>query len=750
MERKMLSKKRQSEKIDMTVKYVLGVFILVWILPVHAADWSEVQKLKYNYITQVAQHALEQQKRTALPAVPIQFPEDIGDSPRMKITGKSAGKITVQLEEIDNRDGCFVRFKLDQPINMLKKGSGISIIVRSDENSSEEIRLGMRFIAAGGKKSADILPFIPVVNRWGDNPHEIYFDWSFINYRDVEDAIEVLKNVEAVEFTAGARLRAPERGLSREPQSGEITISNMRLVDYLKGSFDPARHSWQAGEEPDLTLQHRCQEVTGNVAEYGSEEGIQSAVESLDLCARTQCWDGSFLDGRRGARTVTSGEYTHGFTTYGILLGYIALERKKVPQLDEVITIGSVTMTRREFYQRMFYRSALSRAGVAAPSGYRDDIIGGNTLITGANRVLGYAIAMRTVADVLTDSEKKNEVLSKFEAVMEEILDAQGKFSGGFPILGEGDRYNGKGIHYDGGYTRTHMDWLVIAVQRTGDLKFVKMLERYQEVFRAVMDADGTGLLPLLSERGRRIKTRHVRLVIPDATAQVGMQYKLPVIAQWGYNCGMADWLEWNGEKRNFWSSMSRTRGYSLGAHSSILLDDFNPEPEPKDLGYLFPQQFPVWSTRLFNKQKELVSTSRVYIKPDGTMENDFKIEVGLYPETVGVPVSVQSPEGTVMAAAVELSGWPRLLPEGADLTVMVNGMEKKKVKPDRPFKIAIQDNAEVVVTGPDILLPPEAGSKKIPFKSVFTLKSVENGRTLPVTLTVHRGTVQYEHTYIR
>lgn len=47
--------------------------------------------------------------------------------------------------------------------------------------------------------------------------------------------------------------------------------------------------------------------MTGIVAGYGGEAGVQSAIDSLDFAARTQCWDGSFLDGRREAVTVASG-----------------------------------------------------------------------------------------------------------------------------------------------------------------------------------------------------------------------------------------------------------------------------------------------------------------------------------------------------------------------------------------------------------------------------------------------------------
>ena len=258
----------------------------------------------------------------------------------------------------------------------------------------------------------------------------------------------------------------------------------------------------------------------------------------------------------------------------------------------------------------------------ATPKDYRDDIIGGNTLITGANRVLGYAIAMRMVAEALTDEARKAEVLAKYKPLMEEIADAQGKFSGGFPVLGEGNRFKGKGIHYDAGYIRTHMDWLVLGVRRTGDPFLVQMLRRYQTVFEAAMGSKGDGILPMISERHQG--TRPVSLILPDATYQVGAKHKLPIIAQWGYNCGMPVWRNWEKRPGNHFTFASHVRGYQLGAHISILVDDMQAAPAPKDLGYLFPRQFPIWSSRLYTKDGKITRTSKMYIHPDGTQISDF------------------------------------------------------------------------------------------------------------------------------
>jgi len=726
-----------------------------------AADWQEVQKIKLDLITLAAKHAMEQQKTTAAEPLAIPFPDELAPHGTMKILAHSPQALTVEVlaAPFDRKKAAetdFVRFTLPKPVDMrpvaplaqartLPVYSGLAFLVKAEPGTSPEVRLGCRLIGTNGKV-ADIQPYVPSLSPWGENPHEIYLDWSLIAYEKAQDAVDVLSSVEAIELTAGAQRRAPERGPSAAPQPAKYTISDLRVVDYLKGSYDPSRQGRRFDEKenkwlpsgPDLTLQHRVQEITGAVAMYGGAAGVQSAIDSLDHAARTQCWDGSFLDGRRGARTVASGEYTYGFTTYGMLCGYSHLEKVKCPALDERLAIGPATLTRREMYQRMFYREAMSRTA-ALPSQYRDDIIGGDTLMTGANRVLGYAISMRMVADILSDQAQKKEVLEKYRATMQQIADAQGKYSGGFAILGEGNIYSDRGIHYDAGYIRTHMDWLIVGAQRTGDPLLVEMLRRYQDVFAAVMDQQGTGLLELLSERtaGHGVAT----LILPDATAQVGLKHKLPIIAQWGYNVGMPVWKAWNEKSGNHWTFAGHARGYSLGSHIGRLVDDFVAEPEPKDLGYVFPRQWPIWSSQIFSKDGQLVRTSRVTINPDGTMTSDFKIEIGEYLKTVGVPVALKCAGGAVTATAVSLSGWPKLLAPGA--AVEIAGAMQAKGKVGETLRCTLDKESKFVITGPEVTLPPDTGGAKAPFRAEFTLTPEKPG--VQVELTVLREPVPYE-----
>jgi hypothetical protein len=737
---------------------VMALFLMMRLAAsAQGASWKEVQQIKQDCVQSAAQHAMEQQKTTQAAPLAIPFPEGVTSTGNVKLMAVTAESIPIDVTaEPWTREGKaveLVRFRLPQAIDMVAQHSGLAFTVKTEPGASREVRIGCRLLAANGK-AAEVTPIIPAVNRWGDNPHEVYLDWAFLNYANAAEAVGVLNEVEAVEITFGAIQRAPLRGPSEKAQAARFTISDLRLVDYHKGSYDPSRQ-WRKYDEAagkwvpagkDLTLQQRCMEVTGLVAIHGGEKGILSAVDSLDMAVRTQCWDGSLLDGRRGARTVASGEYTYGFTTYGLLVGYMTLEKLKSPLLEEKLTVGPFTMTRRDFYQRMFYRLAMSRAGIAKASEYRDDIIGGNTLITGANRVLGYAIAMRMVADVLTDPAKKKEVLDNYGPYMQEIADTQGQFSGGFPVLGEGDQYQGKGIHYDAGYVRTHMDWLIVGAVRTGDPLLVQMLRKYQTVFEAAMDAEGKGILGMISERHRGPFNGSVELVLPDATWQVGAKYRLPIVAQWGYNDGMAKWLNWDANSGNHFTAARHARGYDLGTFMGRLVEDMAAEPEPRDLGYLFPRQFPIWSTRLYTKEGKLVRTSSMVVSADGTEVSNYRIEVGEWPATVGLPILLRPKEGKVTAVAERLLGWPKLLPDGAEIEI--SGDLSAKGKLGETIALTLQKKTKLAITGPDIALPPEAiaegQSPKVPFRAELTLVAEKPGQT--VELTVLHGTVPYQY----
>jgi hypothetical protein len=731
------------------ILFIPAIILILLAMTPAIIDWKKVQQLKVRYLSQASQNAMEQQKTSHSPAINVKMDGNAIAAGAVSMTYLQDGALLLDLNASPRGSGPAlekVQIKLTEQMDMLTGYSGLAVFVKNEGNTSGEVRAGLILTNLEGMKT-EIRPVLPVLSAWGDDLHELYFDWGSLNYDKAEEAARVLKSVSMIEITFASARRAPERHGSAGLRPARFSLSNLRLVDYLTGSYDPRRQSltfdsdagkWMPNSQYDFTLQHRTQEVTGIVAAFGGEHGIKSAVASLDMAIRTQCWDGSFLDGRRGAVTVASGEYTFGFTIYGLLQGYRHLEEIKHPSLDEIITIGPTSMTRREFCQRMFYRAAMARTA-ATPTYYRDDIIGGNTLISGANRVLGYAIAMRMVADVIYNPEWKKEVMDMYTPIMQEIADAQGKYSGGFPLLGEGDRFQGRGIHYDAGYTRTHMDWLVVGALQTGDPLMVEMLRKYQTVFEAAMNEHGVGIFRMVSERGTG--TSPVSLILPDATYQVGVKYNLPVIAQWGFNCSQRAWAESKYSPRNHFTFASGARGYSLGAHISILQDDMLEEPIPKDMGYLFPRQFPLWSTRIYSKEGELLRTSVMNFRADGTQVSDYHIGIGEYPETIGVPVMIKS-SGSVTAIAKKLSGWPKLLPERAKIQ-MSGGINARGVT-GKLFTVTLEKETTIVVKGPDTKLPAELGGEKKPFLAEFTLTPEKAGQIVEITILA--GTMPYTY----
>jgi hypothetical protein len=150
----------------------------------------------------------------------------------------------------------------------------------------------------------------------------------------------------------------------------------------------------------------------------------------------------------------------------------------------------------------------------------------------------------------------------------------------------------------------------------------------------------------------------------------------------------------------------------------------------------------PVWSSQLFTKEAKLVRTSSTVFHPDGTVTNDFSIEVGEYPRTVGVPVRLRSSQGTVTTQAVSLSGWPKLLPEASPLKIQFSATTFGAARRDSYFnlpavegeqssgtvhtavdhqagrwlKLTLPGRTRVVIRGPEVRLPKEAGGKKVPF----------------------------------
>jgi hypothetical protein len=79
------------------------------------------------------------------------------------------------------------------------------------------------------------------------------------------------------------------------------------------------------------------------------------------------------------------------------------------------------------------------------------------------------------------------------------------------------------------------------------------------------------------------------------------------------------------------------------------------------------------------------------------------------------------------------LSGWPKLLP--ADAVVEIAGDVTAKGQVDRPIKLTLAKETKLVITGPEIALPPEAGGGKVPFRAELTLTPEKPGQEIELTV---------------
>ena len=144
-----------------------------------------MQNIKLDCVQKAAQHAMEQQKTTQAAPLPIAFPAGIASAGNVKLTAVTPESISIDVTaEPWSREGKaveLVRFKLPQTVDMVAQHTGLAFTVKTKAGASPEVRIGCRLLAADGK-AAEVTPIVPAVDRWGDNPHEVYLDWAFINY----------------------------------------------------------------------------------------------------------------------------------------------------------------------------------------------------------------------------------------------------------------------------------------------------------------------------------------------------------------------------------------------------------------------------------------------------------------------------------------------------------------------------------------------------------------------------------------
>lgn len=612
-----------------------------------ARTWEEVQEIKQKQLETAARHAIEQQRTTAQAPQPLDA--TFSGTGGVAVEASGAWDIdgdgqshAVTLKDIPEfyqhkgmKDRLQIRF--DEPVDMLSGGTGLAFWVSTPDGFSRDVRMGVHFKIEGTDQDPVIIADTPVVQKFGDNPHMVYFDWGYV----FDHTVGVFK-VPPREFFSKVRgvdivfvqKRLPREKVKLEPASGTFHIDGLALVDLYEGTYDNERFKGERiNAKHPIVAQCRFQQVARICAEYGGPAGAASAVKALDMLARLQSWDGSWPE----MQTRLQGEWTHGMILADAAWALKALREQEHPALGEQVTARHLAMQRDALYEQMIYRGAMSRSPAPIHT-YADTYTTGEGALTGGcNRPMVFTSSQWAAAQVMTDADRKAEIMSEYDKNMDDLVAYQGATAGGWPIFGEGNRYQGKGLRWDVGYTTDHVFIMTAAARYTGDPRWCEMLKKFDTVVKAMILPNGWEIDGALSERGRG-KVGHLKA--PDLAYQEAVRCGAKYLAQWAANASERAWSQYP-RGGTLWPSCSSFRGYALGAFLTWQCYDLQQTPEPKDVGVVFPRQWPVWAASWRSKETgEEVRRSKCIITPDGQTVNTFSWEVGQYPVALGIPVA--------------------------------------------------------------------------------------------------------------
>lgn len=686
-----------------------------------AVEWDEVLEVKTRALEKAAQNAVEQQRVGHFPDQPLVARySGVGNVEVSETTAWDAdgdGKAwLVEMEDIPQNHSHKgiphkIQVRFDEPINVLEEASGFALWVNTPEGLSEDLRVGLHLKVEGEDADPIIFADTPVVQRFGDNPHLIYFDWGYV----FDHSLGVFKTPpkEFFEKVVGFDLvlvqkRLPfEDGLKLKPASGKFYIDGLALVDWLDGTYDNSRapSADVINKDYPITLQGRTQQVALIAAQFGGEEGVASAVRAMDMMARIQSWDGSWPE----MRTRLQGEYTHGMILADLARALQWMREQNRPELQEEVTVRHWTMKRDDLYEQMLYRAAMSRT--PGPfSEYHDTYVRGQGAMDGGcNRPMSYAIGQWHTKEILRDPKQRQEVMAEYDANMDDLVAAQGSTAGGWPIFGEGNKFQGKGLHFDGGYTTDHLSLMADGYRASNDERWAQMLRKFQTVAEVMVMRDGWHFDGAISERGG--SGPHT-MKAADIIYQEAMRANAPIIAQWGANFSEEIWDNWP-QSPSVWPGVPRWKGYALGAFLTWQVYDMDAEPRPKDLGYVFPRQWPVWTAKWMNKQGEQVRESTIVAKPGGQIINTFKWEVGQYPVLTAAPIlPIATGDAAIEIKPVSYEGNVTRMADGAKPIVKYQGLNGGAPK-QAPLN---EDRASLELDGPTrvTITEPDAAVKII------------------------------------
>jgi hypothetical protein len=735
----------------MLAKPRLAVVLTAAILTMYggagAATFQEAQAIKVKLLETAAAHAVEQQRVVSLPPRAVEATYhgiggvtvaestdwDVdGDGTCLKVT---LTQIPANNSHVNIADRLAIRF--GKPVNLLESATGIAFWIRTPAGLSADLRFGAHLKCADPDADPVIISDTPLVHKFGDNPHQAYLDWGYTFSHAVEPLRgaprRLLTGIEAIELTF-VQKRLPREKVNLAPASGTFYLDGVQLVDFYDGSYDSDRFPKDGpiNRGRVLTSQGRTQQVAVICAMFGGDAGAKSALRAMDMMARIQCWDGSWPE----LQTRLQGEFTHGMILADMARALVALREQKRPELAATVAIRQWTMKREALYEQMIYRAATSRSPAPFHTWSDTYCSGEGALTGGCNRPMYFAISQYVAAQALTDPARKKQVLAEYDKNMDDLVAYQGVTAGGWPIFGEGSRYGDRGLHWDCSYTTDHVFIMASGSRATGDPRWGLIMRKFDTVVEAMMLADGMRIDGGLSERGR---ARSGGLKAPDIVFQEASRHGATKLAQWGANVARRTWANWP-DGGSQWPYCRTARGYGLGAFLTWLTYDMNAEPEPKDLGHVFPRQWPIWAARWMDKQGNEVRRSKIIVGPGGRMVNTFAWEVGQYPVLSAIPLAIEvagdrSVEISPDTVVGDVCGVPANAK--ASLSITENGTTRTRT-------VALNDRRfTLTISGPATVRVAFAGGNAA---GAFTATPQQGSEPVTLTCRLLREPKPYEH----
>jgi len=265
-------------------------------------SYDRAVELKEIQLKKAAANAIAQQRKTNLEKIPLKVEiTTAGNVSSKEMAGwDKDGDGQSYLIEVSDIPGNYslrderndlLHVSLDEPTDFANNATGISFWVKSAEDLSPDIRFGLQVYSEDNDVVLRSYPDMPVVHKFGDNPHHVYFDLaSFSTFEGQRKRVsrDFFKKITGFDIVI-IQKKIPGKPQNPEPVSGSFNIDAFSLEDIYNGSFNSDRFPEDGTMNARMDPGARYQQVTRVVAQLRNL--VVRKVENLH-CVPLTLWSG--------------------------------------------------------------------------------------------------------------------------------------------------------------------------------------------------------------------------------------------------------------------------------------------------------------------------------------------------------------------------------------------------------------------------------------------------------------------------